>query len=302
MHGLLSVASAIICPVTTSTESLAALAAQHLPAHVHARWTALLRPCTRLHAAGENQRVVASLGGEPLLPVATEWPEWPGHGPLSFVASVDCAALPRDGLDAAFPDTGTLLFFYFDGQVDDAESVVLADDPETWAGAHVLYVPAGTEVARADTPCELEPYARVLLTATAQESAQDPWHPQSQAALAGNGVRPDLPHEQPAHVQEFLNALYELRGQGGHQIGGHAIAVQNPVEYEIAHAVLGPTTSWSDPLLDTEAQRWVLLAQFDSDGDADMMWGDCGALYWLIRPEDLAARRFEAAMFTWQCC
>ncbi|MEV6794922.1 DUF1963 domain-containing protein [Streptomyces sp. NPDC051320] len=25
------------------------------------------------------------------------------------------------------------------------------------------------------------------------------------------------------------------------------------------------------------------------------------ALYWLIRPEDLADRRFERAMFTWQC-
>jgi hypothetical protein len=23
------------------------------------------------------------------------WPVWEGHGPLSFIASVDCAALPR---------------------------------------------------------------------------------------------------------------------------------------------------------------------------------------------------------------
>ncbi|MEU6674224.1 DUF1963 domain-containing protein [Streptomyces sp. NPDC046853] len=26
-----------------------------------------------------------------------------------------------------------------------------------------------------------------------------------------------------------------------------------------------------------------------------------GALYWLIRPEDLALGRFGRAMFTWQC-
>ncbi|MFD3645178.1 DUF1963 domain-containing protein [Streptomyces cyaneofuscatus] len=32
-----------------------------------------------------------------------------------------------------------------------------------------------------------------------------------------------------------------------------------------------------------------------------MMWGDAGVLYWLIRPEDLAERRFERAMSTWQC-
>jgi uncharacterized protein YwqG len=33
-----------------------------------------------------------------------------------------------------------------------------------------------------------------------------------------------------------------------------------------------------------------------------MMWGDSGILYWLIRPDDLAARRFDGAAFTWQCC
>ncbi|WP_254885968.1 DUF1963 domain-containing protein [Streptomyces sp. NA02950] len=45
----------------------------------------------------------------------------------------------------------------------------------------------------------------------------------------------------------------------------------------------------------------MLLAQFDSDEDTGMMWGDGDVLYWLIRPEDLAAGRFEAAVFTWQC-
>jgi hypothetical protein len=61
-------------------------------------------------------------------------------------------------------------------------------------------------------------------------------------------------------------------------------------------------TPWTDPRLDEEAQRWILLAQIDTDADANMMWGDCGTLYWLIRPEDLAARRFEEAKLTWQCC
>lgn len=31
---------------------------------------------------------------------------------------------------------------------------------------------------------------------------------------------------------------------------------------------------------------------------AGMMWGDVGTLYWLIRPEDLAARDFGASSFT----
>ncbi|MFG3406624.1 DUF1963 domain-containing protein [Streptomyces sp. NPDC048142] len=69
--------------------------------------------------------------------------------------------------------------------------------------------------------------------------------------------------------------------------------MQNPVKVEIAEAVLDSEASWDDPRLSEEASRWVLLAQFDSDDAADMMWGDGGALYWLIRPENLAERRLE---------
>jgi uncharacterized protein YwqG len=32
-----------------------------------------------------------------------------------------------------------------------------------------------------------------------------------------------------------------------------------------------------------------------------MLWGDVGTLYWLIRPDDLAAGNFQASSFTWQC-
>ncbi|MFF3723754.1 DUF1963 domain-containing protein [Streptomyces erythrochromogenes] len=49
------------------------------------------------------------------------------------------------------------------------------------------------------------------------------------------------------------------------------------------------------------AAEWVLLAQSDTDEAGDMMWGDTGTVYWLIRPADLAAGRFEEAVFTWQC-
>lgn len=283
------------------SESYAALAAEYLPAEVADRWLGLLRPCAQLIAARGSEPVVGRLGGLPRLPEGTEWPCWPGHGPLSFIASVDCAALPGDALDLAFPDEGTLLFFYFDGQYDD-DAVVFVDDPDTWAGARVLYVPAGTDVRERETPDGLMAYEQVELTVQVQPSVLDRWHPQSKAALPAEGTSPDPRHDSGAGVSAFLDAVDDLRSRFGHRIGGHADPVQNHVEYEVAHAVLGRQTRWDDPRIDSEARRWVLLAQFDSDSDAGMMWGDVGALYWLIRPEDLAARRFEAAMFTWQCC
>ncbi|MFG2233874.1 DUF1963 domain-containing protein [Streptomyces sp. NPDC048723] len=41
----------------------------------------------------------------------------------------------------------------------------------------------------------------------------------------------------------------------------------------------------------------MLLAPIDTADEADV-----GTLYWLIRPADLAAGRFDEASFAWQCC
>ncbi|MFJ8863723.1 YwqG family protein [Streptomyces sp. NPDC102451] len=283
-----------------SLEALRSLALRHLSPEDAETWAGLLRPGMRLAAAADSGDVVGRLGGLPVLPVTSAWPEWDGHGPLSFVASIDCARVPSAALDVDLPPAGALLFFYFDGQLDDGEAVVLAEDRESWAGARVLYVEAGEEVAERGAPDGLTPYPMVPLTARTAMTATDPWHPSVRTAFA-----PDAPlgnrYDHPICSQPFLDALWDFDGGAGHQIGGHAHSVQNPVEIEIAEAVLDGEVSWADPRLSEEAGNWVLLAQFDSDEAADMMWGDTGVLYWLIRPEDLAERRFERAMFTWQC-
>ncbi|NNJ25645.1 hypothetical protein LzC2_17180 [Planctomycetes bacterium LzC2] len=49
-----------------------------------------------------------------------------------------------------------------------------------------------------------------------------------------------------------------------------------------------------------------LASDFGDDSDPadqgfEMMWGDLGMLYWWIRREDLAARRFDRVWMTLQC-
>jgi uncharacterized protein YwqG len=275
------------------------LSAEHLPGDLAQRWTALLRPCLRLRRAVDGEQIVAALGGNPELPAGSGWPEWPGRGPLSFVASVRCAALPREGLAEQFPQEGTLLFFFFDGQVDE-DVFVSADDPETWAGAQVLYVPENTPVVPTEAPPELEAFARVELTADTEQSAPDLWLPQARQALLGDTRHWPHPRETPAELKSFVRAFGRLRTRIGHQVGGHAVPVQGPVEYDIANAALGGMHAWGEQPLDQEAERWVVLAQFDSDSDARTVWGDGDTLYWLIRPEDLAGRRFGRARLTVQ--
>lgn len=291
----------MIGPMTHgSRDALRSLALQHLSPGDAEKWVGLLRPGARLEVAAGSDDVAGRLGGLPALPAASEWPLWEGHGPLSFVASIDCASLPLAAVDIDLPDAGTLLFFYFDGQLDDGEALVLAEDRESWAGARVLYVAADEEVVERGTPAGVESYPVVPLTARLGMTAAEPWHPQIRDVFAA-GAPLGNRYDHPVCSQEFLDALWGFDGEVGHQIGGHAHSVQNPVEIEIAEAVLDGKVSWDDPRLSDEAGGWVLLAQFDSEDAAGMMWGDAGALYWLIRPEDLAERRFERAMFTWQC-
>ncbi|QKW09938.1 DUF1963 domain-containing protein [Streptomyces sp. NA04227] len=278
-----------------NADALHTLAHESLPEEIAERWTGLFRTSLRLaKAEGDEGRVVGRLGGLPELPEGVKWPVWESEGPLSFVAAVDCAALPSGALDIPLPPDGTLSFFYFDGQLDEGLNPVDPADPDTWAGAQVLYTPAGVPVTLREAPEVLQPYAEIPLTASPEATAPDLEHPLVQREFG------PLPDTHPLRDEEFEEAMWDLAEGAEHRIGGHADPVQGPVEPEVAHGVLG-NPPWDDPRIEEEALNWVLLAQFDSDDDTDMMWGDGGALYWLIRREDLAERRFDRARFTWQC-
>ncbi|MGG2463476.1 YwqG family protein [Streptomyces sp. RGM 3693] len=284
----------------STTDTLHALAHKHLPAEIAERWFSLLRPGLRLEKATDTgvdtatDPLVGRLGGLPELPENEEWPVWQGHGPLSFIASLDCAALPTSSLDIPLPADGTLAFFYFDGQLDDGCAVVLPDEPDSWARARVLYIPTSAPVTERATPEGIQPYPKVPLTASVEATEPYLWHPVVYREFA------PMPDDHPLWNEDFQEILWDHHEGTEHRIGGHAHPVQDEVESEVARGALG-NPPWDDPRIKEEALRWVLLAQFDTDDDADMMWGDCGALYWLIRPEDLAERRFDRAMFTWQC-
>lgn len=278
--------------MTTAPDALHSLARTHLPADLADRWIALLRPAAHLKSAGAGDPVVGRLGGLPRMPEGMDWPVWEGHGPLAFVAEVDCAALPGEQLDIPLPADGRLAFFYYGDEDDDA--LVDTSDPATWAGARVLHLPPeSSDAPERSAPTGLTPYPEVPLTVRVGPSAPDF---DSLALTAAFGEDED---ELP---DAFKRAVWSHQSGAAHQIGGQAQSVQTAVEIVVAHGALGGEVSWEDPRIEKEAEGWVLLAQLDSDEDADLMWGDGGALYWLIRPDDLAAGRFDNAMFTWQCC
>jgi len=266
-------------------------------------WVGLLRPGFHLRPRTAGEAVVGYLGGDPLMPEDAEWPTWGEHGPLAFIAAVDCGALPTDELDIPLPKEGALLFFYFDGQVDDGDATVGYWDHESiTVGARVLYFPADAALEPRTPPEGLTPYRRILLAGDLIATAPDNDHAAIHAAY-GDPDNPTAIFDHPVNSDEFYDAMGELRREHSphHQIGGYAFPVQGAVETEAAHAFHPGKEPEAEAARKALAAELVLLAQIDSDPRNDMGWGDAGMLYWLIHPDDLAAGRFEAATFTWQC-
>jgi hypothetical protein len=264
--------------VVADRELVAEIAGRYLPAEVAARWLGLLRPAAALRYAGPGDRTAAVLGGRPWLPGAAEWPAWEGHGPLSYIGAIDCAALRAVPLDIAVPQAGMLLFFYFDGQLDDGMAVVYPEEPETLAGARVLYLRPGQAASRRECPAGLVSYERVELAAEPVVTFPGFEHPDLQAAFNPSGEDLESFLDHPVNGEAFTQALSRRHAGPRHQVGGYATPVQGPVEYDAAVAALGGGEPGDDELL-AEQARWTLLAQIDSDDRAGMMWGDVGTLY-----------------------
>jgi hypothetical protein len=265
-------------------------------------WIGLLRPGFHLRALEPGEPVVGYLGGDPLLPADLEWPVWEDHGPLNFVAAVDCGEIPADELDIPLPKSGQLLFFYFDGL---GESSVIYTDPDSVVhGTRVLYVPADADVVPRTAPQDTSPYPRLLLGGELIATAPD----NENAALIAAYGNPDdaagyvdYPLTDPDD-NGFWDDVTAFRRDHSphHRVGGYALPIQGAVEPEAAQVFHPGTEEEAVAARKGLIPDLVMLVQIDSDSRSGMNWSDAGRLYWMISREDLAAGNFEKATFTWQ--
>jgi hypothetical protein len=174
---------------------------------------------------------------------------------LPFLASVDLAAIPWDATGLPLPADGTLLFF--------ADTKDLS--PVGGNSPHLLvYLPAGTPVTERTPPSPSdehwpEPFPEAELRMTL-----DPSLPNRAECSEGHPYGDEL-------GGAWWDASDSVATPGMLQIGGH------------------PWVWSNDP---RPSGDWVLLAELGVD---DMLDNDLCLTQWVIRPEDLAAHRFDRA-------
>ncbi|MEU2678296.1 DUF1963 domain-containing protein [Streptomyces sp. NPDC007107] len=252
-------------------------------------------------SGGSGGVPVGQFGGSPRLPVGMDWPS-AGSGPLPFVFSVDCGALPAvDGFD--LPADGSLLFF-LDHEKDHL------DDTGTYA--RVVYVQDGTTTAVTESPrpertgkqydvgatllAELPPWF-----GAGDDEDDDEDEDWDDLSPFRQQLTRDLERDVP-HLDELRALAHDLwpdEGPAGACIGGYAdeevvtsIAEQTLAGLEKAGGTVVPMAQW-DSHVEKEAHRltseWTSLARFPV---ADAYYYGS----FTIRRDDLAAARVDKAL------
>ena len=276
----------------------------------------LARNAVRLSIGDGDGTEVGRFGGSPDVPPGFEWPcfetdtifdDTVKPRPLSFLAQFDCAALaPLDG-EGLLPHEGVRSFFYELG------SQRWGFDPKDAGCARVYWFPDKAALTPRELPEDMEEDWR--LPSLAIHGRQSVEYPSSEefplsflksilgTANGGwtalnrvrNGLRGYAEEPSPYHrllgwpdiIQNGIAQQCELVRRG-YYLGGSG---------DIPQEVLDETDR-------TALEDWRLLFQLDSfrAGGFELMFGDCGSVYFYIRKEDLASRRFDQVWLVLQCC
>jgi len=266
-------------------------------AHIAEHMEAIAMPSLLFASGTHSEEACTRIGGRPNLPEAITWPTWRDSA-LPFIAQLDLMAMPHiGGLD--LPSRGSLYFFYEGGQE------AWGFRPEDRGSAQVIY--------------SLDSLQEHPLRALPKEIPDE---------MRFRGVRldpevvdlsvPDLEDQvlEPLHlsVEERDRHLKFLQDWGAgkpftsHRVGGYPEPLQGDPKLEaqlVFHDLYcGDPSGFrrgKELGLWPGATDWQLLLQVDSDEKVEMMWGDVGRLYFLLRKQDLALCQFERTWLIFQC-
>ena len=246
----------------------------------------------------------SKIGGKPWLPLGFEWPlfiddDEPAR-PLSFLCQINLSDVKQSDRDGLLPDHGMLYFFY------DCEAFRWGFDPEDDGCARVFYFENTDNFVSMDIPNDIfEEYKvpEIAVSFTTKKS-----YPQYEELE----IHSDIDCQWEDYDKALTNMGCNM-GTECHKILGYADIIQNEILSECERVsrglYCGDAESYQNTPEDEEAsilksaKDWILLLQLstlEKDG-FELMWGDCGMLYFYIRKQDLADKRFEKAWFALQC-
>lgn len=249
------------------------------------------------------------IGGKPDLPPDFEWSYYEGEDfngvienrPLSFIAQINCAEIKPYDKDDLLPDTGMLYFFYELG------TMTWGYSPEDKGSARVFYYDGDLSLLKqTDFPETLN---------------KDYIIPEKTPEFVSVSDVPDSGEVYEFYDADFQDDDYDIYQELRERefsddvrikLLGYADMLQDIMQYECEYVSRGydygngiPDTSEEEKAdIKKKAEDWILLFQLDTieTDDYELMFGDCGRIYFYIRKKDLAERNFDNVQLILQCC
>ena len=247
-------------------------------------------------------------GGQPDVPPGFVWPTYEGEGshyvvkerPLSFLAQFNCAELAPFDKEHLLPDHGLLSFFY------ETDSQRWGFDPKDKGCARVYWFEDTSVLSAADFPADMGddfkfPMVKIKLESRISYPSWEDFHE----------VFPDERDDDDAFY-DIREALAGEDPDDSSQLLGWPEVIQHSMfdECDLVSQGYYLGDGWRkipkeviQRAQETARDRWMLLFQLDTVecGDFELMFGDCGLIYFYITKEDLAARRFDRIWLISQC-
>lgn len=228
----------------------------------------------------------SNFGGRPCLPQGVDWPEKDGRK-LAFLARISLSEVHHAATVDWLPAEGALLFFY------DVEQQPWGFDPKdrgSWAVLHVPDLERPPESTDKDDSSPL----RFKYAAFGRVFSYPTWERRSVAKLKLTDAEMEL-------YADLADGQYQ--GSPKHQISGFPSPVQGDsmeLDCQLVSNGLycGDSSGYNDPrarLLQPGSYDWRLLLQIDADDDLEVMWGDCGTLYFWVQEQPARAADFSGA-------
>lgn len=242
----------------------------------------------------------SKFGGNPDLSVTTEWPSDRGR-PLDFLLQVNLAEIAPFDADRLLPGSGLLSFFY------DLENQPWGFDPKELGGYRVLFFPTIEGLASRPALKNQDEWPEFGLSPR-QVMTLPNFGSRAMEQLATQAGMTEEEAERYSNFADELEAQFYAEDSARHHLLGHSDNIQGDMQLE-AQLVMnglycGNQTGYQDSRVQElrhGADDWMLLLQLDSDDSADVMWGDCGRLYFWIKRTDLRQLRFDKVWMSLQC-
>ena len=250
----------------------------------------------------------SKFGGRPIAPADFEWPRFEAEDyegeraerPLSFLCQINLEEASAYDNENLLPKTGMLLFFY------EQESMRWGFDPADEGCSRVYYFKDIETLVPAELPEDLkEEYTVREYDLSFSANASYP-------SFEELDCHTDMDCDWDMYDEAVEKKGYDIESER-HKLLGYADLVQGEILTECERTTrglyCGDAKSYQETPedvkkeIDKVATDWILLFQMASifEDDYEMMFGDCGNLYFYIRKQDLSACCFDRVWLVLQC-